>query len=114
MTDNCLFCKIANKQIPAELVYEDDQVMAFKDISPQAPVHQLVIPKQHITTLNDLNLDHRDLVGHMVLTATQLAAEQDLSTPGFRLIMNCNQDGGQTIYHIHLHLLGGRQLTRLG
>jgi histidine triad (HIT) family protein len=114
MTDNCLFCKIANKQIPAELVYEDDQVMAFKDISPQAPVHQLVIPKQHITTLNDLNLDHRDLVGHMVLTATQLAAEQNLSTTGFRLIMNCNQDGGQTIYHIHLHLLGGRQLTRLG
>ena len=114
MTDNCLFCKIANKQIPAELVYEDDQVMAFKDISPQAPVHQLVIPKQHITTLNDLNLDHRDLVGHMVLTPTQLAAEQNLSTPGFRLIMNCNQDGGQTIYHIHLHLLGGRQLTRLG
>ena len=114
MTDNCLFCKIASKQIPADLVYEDDLVMAFKDISPQAPVHQLIIPKQHITTLNDVDLDHRGLLGHMVFTATQLAAEQNLSEPGFRLIMNCKQDGGQTVFHIHLHLLGGRQLTHLG
>ena len=114
MTDNCLFCKIASKQIPADLVYEDDQVLAFKDISPQAPVHQLIIPKQHITTLNDVDLDHRELLGHMVFTETQLAAEQNLSEPGFRLIMNCNQDGGQTVFHIHLHLLGGRQLTHLG
>lgn len=114
MTDNCLFCKIASKQIAADLVYEDDLVMAFKDISPQAPVHQLIIPKQHITTLNDVDLDHRGLLGHMVFTATQLAAEQNLSEPGFRLIMNCNQDGGQTVFHIHLHLLGGRQLTHLG
>ncbi|MDA9049448.1 histidine triad nucleotide-binding protein [Pseudomonadales bacterium] len=114
MTDNCLFCKIASKQIPADLVYEDEQIMAFKDISPQAPVHQLIIPKQHITTLNDVDLDHRGLLGHMVFTATQLAAEQNLSEPGFRLIMNCNQDGGQTVFHIHLHLLGGRQLTHLG
>jgi len=114
MTDNCLFCKIASKQIPADLVYEDDQVLAFKDISPQAPVHQLIIPKQQITTLNDVDIDHRGLLGHMVFTATQLAAEQNLSEPGFRLIMNCNQDGGQTVFHIHLHLLGGRQLTHLG
>ena len=114
MTDNCLFCKIASKQIPADLVYEDGQVLAFKDISPQAPVHQLIIPKQHITTLNDVDIDHRGLLGHMVFTATQLAAEQNLSEPGFRLIMNCNQDGGQTVFHIHLHLLGGRQLTHLG
>ena len=114
MTDNCLFCKIASKQIPADLVYEDDQVLAFKDISPQAPVHQLIIPKQHITTLNDVDIDHRGSLGHMVFTATQLAAEQNLSEPGFRLIMNCNQDGGQTVFHIHLHLLGGRQLTHLG
>ena len=114
MTDNCLFCKIASKQIPADLVYEDEQIMAFKDISPQAPVHQLIIPKQHITTLNDVDIDHRGLLGHMVFTATQLAAEQNLSEPGFRLIMNCNQDGGQTVFHIHLHLLGGRQLTHLG
>jgi len=114
MTDNCLFCKIASKQIPADLVYEDDQVLAFKDISPQAPVHQLIIPKQHITTLNDVDIDHRGLLGHMVFTATQLAAEQNLSEPGFRLIMNCNQDGGQTVFHIHLQLLGGRQLTHLG
>ena len=114
MTDNCLFCKIASKQIPADLVYEYDQVLAFKDISPQAPVHQLIIPKQHITTLNDVDIDHRGLLGHMVFTATQLAAEQNLSEPGFRLIMNCNQDGGQTVFHIHLHLLGGRQLTHQG
>jgi len=77
-------------------------------------VHQLIIPKQHITTLNDVDIDHRGLLGHMVFTATQLAAEQNLSEPGFRLIMNCNQDGGQTVFHIHLHLLGGRQLTHLG
>ena len=114
MTDNCLFCKIVNKQIPAQIVYEDELVMGFKDISPQAPIHQLVIPKQHITTLNDLTAEDRSLLGHMVFTASQLVAEQALSAPGYRLVMNCNQDGGQTVFHVHLHLLGGRQLTHLG
>ena len=114
MTDNCLFCKIVSKQIPAQIVYEDELVMGFKDISPQAPLHQLVIPKQHITTLNDLTAEDSSLLGHMVFTASQLAAEQALSAPGYRLVMNCNQDGGQTVFHVHLHLLGGRQLTHLG
>ena len=114
MTDNCLFCKIVNKQIPAQIVYEDELVMGFKDISQQAPIHQLVIPKQHITTLNDLTAEDRSLLGHMVFTAIQLAAEQALSAPGYRLVINCNQDGGQTVFHVHLHMLGGRQLTHLG
>jgi histidine triad (HIT) family protein len=114
MTQNCLFCKIANKQIPADIVFEDEQVIAFRDISPQAPVHQLIIPRRHITTLNDVVHDDRALIGHMVYTASQLAAAEKLSAPGYRLIMNCNQDGGQTVFHIHLHLLGGRQLTHFG
>ncbi|MFT4633123.1 MAG: histidine triad (HIT) family protein [Candidatus Pseudothioglobus sp.] len=114
MTQDCLFCKIANKQIPADIVFEDEQVIAFRDISPQAPVHQLIIPKRHITTLNDVTTDDRALLGHMVYRANQLAATEKLSAPGYRLVMNCNQDGGQTVFHIHLHLLGGRQLTHFG
>ncbi|HIG40118.1 MAG: histidine triad nucleotide-binding protein [bacterium] len=113
MTD-CLFCKIANRDIPSEIVYEDDHVVAFKDITPAAPVHTLIIPKKHISTINDIEIEDQPLVGHMILTAKQLAAENNLSEPGFRLIMNCNSEGGQTIFHIHLHLLGGRQLRALG
>jgi histidine triad (HIT) family protein len=114
MTQDCLFCKIANQLIPADIVFEDEQVIAFRDISPQAPVHQIVIPRRHITTINDVTTEDRALLGHMLFTATRLAAEQNLSEPGYRLIMNCNQDGGQTVFHIHMHLLGGRQLTHLG
>lgn len=114
MSSDCLFCKIATGSIPADVVYEDDQVIAFKDISPLAPVHQLVIPKKHITTLNDVSEDDRTLLGHMVVTASRLAAEQQLDGPGYRLVMNCNEHGGQTVFHVHLHLLGGRQLTHLG
>ncbi len=113
MTD-CLFCKIANRDIPSDIVYEDDQVVAFKDITPAAPVHTLIIPKKHISTINDIEIEDLPLVGHMILTAKQLAAENNLSEPGFRLVMNCNSEGGQTIFHIHLHLLGGRQLRALG
>ncbi len=111
MTD-CLFCKIANHDIPSDIVFEDEQVVAFRDISPAAPVHTLVIPKKHISTINDVGEEDQSLIGHMVLTAKQLAAENKL--PGFRLVMNCNEEGGQTVFHIHLHLLGGRQLTSMG
>ncbi len=114
MSSDCLFCKIASGDIPSDIVYEDDQVVAFKDINAQAPVHTLIIPKKHISTINDIEPDDQSLVGYMVLTAKKIAAENNLSEPGFRLIMNCNQEGGQTVFHIHLHLLGGRQLRALG
>lgn len=111
---NCLFCQIANHEIPADIVYEDDLVTAFKDTSPQAPIHTLIVPKRHISTLNDAEPGDQALIGHMVLTASKLAAENNISESGYRLIMNCNAQGGQTVFHIHLHLMGGRQLTVLG
>lgn len=104
----CLFCKIATKQIPAQIVYEDESMLAFRDINPQAPTHLLVIPKRHVSTINDLVPADASLVGQMVLTAQRLAVKEGIGESGFRLTMNCNRDGGQTVYHIHLHLLGGR------
>ena len=107
---DCLFCKIAQQQIPAKIIYQDEQVVAFRDISPQAPVHALVIPKRHITTLNDIGPEDASLLGHMVVTAQKIAAEDGIDETGFRLVMNCNRDGGQTVYHIHMHVLGGRAM----
>ena len=107
---DCLFCKIARQQIPAAIVHEDDQVVAFRDISPQAPVHLLVIPKKHVTTVNDLQPEDAALAGHMLLTAQKLAAAEGIAESGYRLVMNCNEEGGQTVYHIHLHVLGGRSM----
>ena len=114
MSADCLFCKIANKEIPAEIIYEDDLVISFRDINPQAPTHVLTAPKQHITTPNDAEAGDQSLLGHMILTSTKLAAELGIDESGYRLIMNCNKEGGQTVFHIHLHLMGGRQLTVLG
>lgn len=108
---DCLFCKIIEQTIPADIVWEDEQVLAFRDINPQAPTHILVIPRKHIATINDLTPEDHTLVGHMVTTAKQLAAREGFSEPGYRLNMNCNEHGGQTVFHIHLHLLGGRQFT---
>lgn len=108
---DCLFCKIINKTIPATIVHDDAQVVAFRDISPKAPTHILVIPKKHIATINDIDADDKPLIGHMMLVAKQLAAAEGLAEDGYRLVMNCNDDGGQTVFHIHLHLLGGRQMT---
>ena len=105
---DCLFCAIADKSIPADIVFEDEIVTAFRDLAPQAPVHILIIPKRHIATLNDLTPDDGQLLGHMIHTAKSIANEQGIADSGFRLVMNCNEDGGQTVYHIHLHLLGGR------
>ena len=106
-----LFLKIINREIPAEIVYETDEILAFRDINPQAPLHVLIIPKQKISTLNDLEPEHAELIGKLILTAAEIAREQGLSEEGYRVVMNCNKAGGQMVYHIHLHLLGGRQMT---
>ncbi len=105
-----LFTKIINREIPAKIIYEDDQVLAFHDIAPQAPVHFLVIPKKPIRTLNDLTEDDKTLAGHILFTAQRLAKEQGCED-GFRVVMNCNELGGQTVYHIHMHVLGQRQMN---
>lgn len=108
--EECLFCRIVDKEIPADIVFESSKLLAFKDIDPQAPVHILIIPKKHITTANDLTRKHTELLGDIVLTAKRLASEHDVAKDGYRLVFNCNKNGGQAVYHIHLHLLGGRQM----
>ena len=107
---SCIFCNIIDQVIPAELVYQDEQVVAFNDMHPQAATHVLIIPREHIATLNDLNKQHTNLVGHMVQTAQHLAKQYNHDKDGYRLVMNCNKDGGQTVFHIHLHLLAGRPM----
>jgi histidine triad (HIT) family protein len=108
---NCLFCKIVQKEVPATIIYQDDHVIAFDDIHPRAPIHKLIIPRKHIATLNDLNTGDTPLAGHMLFVAQQLAKELDIAENGYRVIMNCNKDAGQVVFHIHLHLLGGRLMT---
>jgi len=105
---DCLFCKMVAGEIQPAKVYEDDEVLAFRDINPQAPTHILVIPKRHIATTNDLTDADAALVGKLTLVAAKIAAQEGLSERGYRTVMNCNRDGGQAVYHIHLHLLGGR------
>jgi histidine triad (HIT) family protein len=107
---DCLFCKIIDGSIPATMAYQDDQVIAFDDINPQAPYHKLIVPRKHIATLNDLQQEDGALIGHMVQTAKKLAAELKLADDGYRIVMNCNAGAGQTVFHIHLHMLGGRQM----
>ena len=109
--DDCLFCKIVNREIPSEIVFENDRILAFRDIEPQAPVHILIIPKKHIITTNDLEDSHKELIGEMMLTAKDLAKEYGIADEGYRTVFNCNRGGGQAVYHIHLHLLGGRQMN---
>jgi histidine triad (HIT) family protein len=113
MSDD-LFLKIINREIPADIVYETDELLAFRDIAPKAPTHILIIPKVHIRTVNDIEPQHADLVGKMVLTAAELARQEGIAEDGYRLIMNCNEAGGQVVFHIHLHLLGGRSMGSLG
>jgi histidine triad (HIT) family protein len=107
--NDCLFCKIARKEIPADIVYEDDDVLAFRDIRPQAPVHVLVIPKRHIASLADLTQEDKDVMGHVTLVASRLARDLGVSE-GYRVVINCGKDAGQSVFHIHMHLLGGRSL----
>lgn len=108
---DCLFCRIARKEIPARLAHEDDQVVAFEDVAPQAPTHTLIIPKRHIATLNDIGPGDEPLLGHMVQVAAQVARARGLSESGFRLVANCMEGAGQSVFHLHLHLLGGRRFT---
>ena len=107
----CLFCKIVAKEIPASLVFEDDQLLAFNDINPQGPTHVLIVPKRHIATLNDLAKDDDEIVGAMVRRAAAIAKDRGIQVGGFRTVFNTNRDAGQTVFHIHLHLLGGRSLA---
>ncbi len=107
---DCLFCKIVGGQIPAKLVHEDEHCMGFHDINPQAPTHVLFVPRRHIATANDLTVEDRELVGHLMFTAAKVAREKGVADAGYRLVMNCNKDGGQTVFHLHLHLLAGRAL----
>ena len=106
----CVFCKIVNKELPAKVVYEDDLVMAFYDINPQAPVHILIVPKEHIPTVNDLEERHKELIGHIFLVAKKIAQDMGFAENGYRILINCNRDGGQEIYHIHYHLFAGKPL----
>jgi histidine triad (HIT) family protein len=108
---DCLFCKIIAGDIPADIVYESDSAIAFRDINPQAPTHVLVIPRTHIATINVLDESHKDLVGGLYLAAKEIAAQEGIADEGYRAVMNCNAGAGQTVFHIHLHVLGGRQLT---
>jgi histidine triad (HIT) family protein len=108
MTD-CLFCKLLAGEIPASIVYEDERVVAFKDINPQAPTHILLIPRRHIATLNDLGPEDDGLVGELTRRAAAIAKEQGHADRGYRVVFNCNADAGQTVFHIHLHLVGGRK-----
>ena len=108
---SCLFCKIVAGEIPASKVYEDDRIVAFNDIIPQAPMHVLVVPREHVSTLNDLDPAHDALVGEMVRRAAAIATERGYAERGYRTVFNCNADAGQTVFHLHLHVLGGRKFA---
>ena len=105
---NCLFCRIIDKKIPSKIVYEDEHVFAFEDINPQAPIHILIIPKKHISTTLDITHEDNELIGHLFQTANKIAKDRGAAERGFRLVINCNPESGQTVYHIHIHLLAGR------
>ena len=107
---NCLFCKIINLEIPGSIVFEDERLVAFNDINPQAPTHILIVPKRHIASLNDLTADDDHVIGELVRRAAVLAKDRGISDGGFRTVFNTNRDAGQTVFHIHLHLLGGRSM----
>jgi len=108
---SCLFCRIISRDIPGSIVYEDDRVLAFNDINPQAPTHVLVVPKRHISSLNELQPGDDGLLGELVRRAAAIAKERGISAGGFRTVFNTNSDAGQTVFHIHLHLLGGRSMS---
>lgn len=108
---DCLFCKIRDGKIPAKVVYRDEECLGFEDINPQAPTHVLFIPLQHVGSVNDLTVEDRERVGHLFIAAAKVARERGIAESGYRLVMNTNRDAGQTVFHIHLHLLGGRAMT---
>lgn len=110
MSSDTIFAKIARREIPAQIVYQDDDVTAFRDLNPAAPTHILIVPNKIIPTLNDATAEDERLLGKLLLTAQKLAKDEGIAAGGYRVVMNCNADGGQSVYHIHLHLLGGRTL----
>ena len=111
--NDCIFCKIAKGEIPSTKVYEDELIFAFRDINPAAPEHILIIPKEHICCANKLDETHKDLIGHIVLTATKLAKDLGFSENGYRILNNCGEDAGQTVFHLHFHLLAGDKFEHL-
>ncbi|MEE8117066.1 MAG: HIT domain-containing protein [Gemmatimonadales bacterium] len=110
MTEETIFSKIVRREIPADIVYQDDSVTAFRDINPQAPTHILIVPNEPIPTLNDVKPEHEPLLGHLIRVAAELAAKEEIAPDGYRLLVNCGRHGGQEVFHLHVHLLGGRPL----
>jgi histidine triad (HIT) family protein len=108
---DCLFCKIVDGGLPAEIVYENDSLIAFRDIDPKAPTHILLIPRRHVATMNELQDGDHSLVGQLLVAAARIAADEGLADDGYRVVMNCNEAAGQSVFHIHLHLMGGRRMT---
>ncbi len=108
---DCLFCKISAGEIPADVVFESEDVVAFRDINPKAPTHVLIIPRKHVATLNEMTSDDIDDVGNLFLAAGQIAKDEGIDTDGYRVVMSCNDAAGQTVFHLHLHLLGGRRMN---
>ncbi len=108
---DCLFCRIVAGEIPAEVIHESPNTLAFRDINPQAPTHVLIVPRRHIARINDIVEADHDIVGSLFTAAKEIAAEEGLAEEGYRVVMNCNEAAGQSVFHLHLHLLGGRQLT---
>lgn len=111
MSEDCIFCKIIEREIKSDILYEDDDTVAFADISPQAPVHILIVPKNHIEKISDLNEANRDIVSKLILVANGLAKSRGIKDEGYRLVLNCGANAGQDVFHIHLHLLGGRRFS---
>ena len=109
--DTCLFCQIENRERPGKVVYEDEQSVAFEDINPKAPVHILIVPRRHLATILDATQADDRLLGHLLLVANRIAKQIGIAERGFRLVINCNSEGGQAVFHLHLHLLGGRPLS---
>lgn len=108
MSENCLFCKIVARRVPSSKVYEDDVCYAFNDISPQAPTHILIVPREHFDSLDKADENQKETLGHLLLTAAEIAREKGFAEDGYRVVINTNADGGQTVFHLHVHLLGGR------
>jgi len=109
--EECVFCKIANKKIPAKVVYEDEEILAFDDINPQAPVHVLVIPKEHFASLNDMPGGKQKLLGRILIQAREIARQKGIGERGYRIVLNTEKDSGQDVFHIHFHILGGRRMS---
>lgn len=108
--DDCLFCRIVGGEIPADIVYESERVLAFRDINPQAPTHVLIVPRRHVATINDITDEHREDIGNLFMAAKVIARAEGIDEQGYRVTMNCNEGAGQSVFHLHLHLLGGRPM----